>query len=576
MLFLLVKYCAYYALLLHLVKIFRMTQEDLLGVAKEFGAPVYVYDAEKIKSQYNRLTTAFSGVSKLKLNYAAKALSNISILRLMNSLGSGLDTVSIQEVQLGLKAGFKPSDIIFTPNGVSLEELETAAGLGVRINIDNLSLLEQFGSKHAYYALLLHLIKILSMTQEDLLGVAKEFGAPVYVYDAEKIKSQYNRLTNAFSGVSKLKLNYAAKALSNISILRLMNSLGSGLDTVSIQEVQLGLKAGFKPSDIIFTPNGVSLEELETAASLGVRINIDNLSLLEQFGNKHPEIPVCIRINPHVMAGGNANISVGHIDSKFGISIHQIPHILRITTLTKMNINGIHMHTGSDILDIEVFLYASEILFETAKNFKNLDFIDFGSGFKVPYKEGDIETNIEELGDKLSKRFNDFCEQYGKPLTLAFEPGKFLVSEAGSFLAKVNVVKQTTSTVFASIDSGFNHLIRPMLYGSTHGINNISNPSGRERFYSVVGYICETDTFATNRKIAEITEGDILCFKNAGAYCFTMASNYNSRFRPAEVLWYMGEAHLIRAAETMEDIMRNQIDVKDLFSQKVNEVLQPN
>ena len=305
------------------------------------------------------------------------------------------------------------------------------------------------------------------MTQEDLLGVAKEFGAPVYVYDAEKIKSQYNRLTNAFSGVSKLKLNYAAKALSNISILRLMNSLGSGLDTVSIQEVQLGLKAGFKPSDIIFTPNGVSLEELETAAGLGVRINIDNLSLLEQFGSKHPEIPVCIRINPHVMAGGNANISVGHIDSKFGISIHQIPHILRITTLTKMNINGIHMHTGSDILDIEVFLYASEILFETAKNFKNLDFIDFGSGFKVPYKEGDIETNIEELGDKLSKRFNDFCEQYGKPLTLAFEPGKFLVSEAGSFLAKVNVVKQTTSTVFASIDSGFNHLIRPMLYGST-------------------------------------------------------------------------------------------------------------
>ncbi len=241
-----------------------------------------------------------------------------------------------------------------------------------------------------------------------------------------------------------------------------------------------------------------------------------------------------------------------------------------------MNINGIHMHTGSDILDIEVFLYASEILFETAKNFKNLDFIDFGSGFKVPYKEGDIETNIEELGDKLSKRFNDFCKQYGKPLTLAFEPGKFLVSEAGSFLAKVNVVKQTTSTVFASIDSGFNHLIRPMLYGSTHGIINISNPSGRERFYSVVGYICETDTFATNRKIAEITEGDILCFKNAGAYCFTMASNYNSRFRPAEVLLYNGEAILIRSAETMEDILRNQVDVKDLFTPKANPVLQSN
>jgi diaminopimelate decarboxylase len=233
--------------------------------------------------------------------------------------------------------------------------------------------------------------------------------------------------------------------------------------------------------------------------------------------------------------------------------------------LTNMNINGIHMHTGSDILDIDVFLYASEILFETAKNFKDLEFIDFGSGFKVPYKTGDIETNIEELGKKLTTRFNQFCEEYGKSLTLAFEPGKFLVSEAGHFLAKVNVVKQTTSTVFASIDSGFNHLIRPMLYGANHEIINLSNPKGKERYYSVVGYICETDTFGSNRRINEISEGDILCFRNAGAYCFTMASNYNSRFRPAEVLWYNGKAHLIRERETFDDILRNQVDVKELF-----------
>jgi diaminopimelate decarboxylase len=337
--------------------------------------------------------------------------------------------------------------------------------------------------------------------------------------------------------------------------------MGSGLDTVSIQEVQLGLKAGFKPEDIIYTPNGVSLEEIEHVAELGVQINIDNLSILEQFGSKHPKIPVCIRINPHVMAGGNTNISVGHIDSKFGISIHQIPLLLRIVENTNMTINGIHMHTGSDILDIDVFLYASEILFETAKNFKNLEFIDFGSGFKVPYKKGDIETNIEELGKKLSKRFNLFCKDYGKELTLAFEPGKFLVSEAGVFLAKVNVVKQTTSTVFAQIDSGFNHLIRPMLYGSQHEIVNISNPKGRERFYSVVGYICETDTFANNRRISEINEGDILCFKNAGAYCFTMSSNYNSRYRPAEVLIYKGKPQLIRQRETFEDILRNQLEI---------------
>jgi len=399
------------------------------------------------------------------------------------------------------------------------------------------------------------------MNNRTLLNIAKEFGSPVYVYDADTIINQYKRLTGAFSKVNNLKINYAVKALSNISVLKLFNSLGSGIDTVSIQEVQLGLRAGFKPENIIFTPNGVSLEEIENVAKLGVQINIDNLSILEQFGTKYPNIPVCIRINPHVMAGGNTNISVGHIDSKFGISIHQIPLLLRIVENTGMHINGIHMHTGSDILDIDVFLYASEILFETAKNFKNLDFIDFGSGFKVPYKSDDIETNIEELGKKLSKRFNEFCKSYGKDLTLAFEPGKFLVSEAGVFLAKVNVVKQTTSTVFAQVDSGFNHLIRPMLYGSQHDIFNISNPKGRERFYSVVGYICETDTFANNRRINEINQGDILCFKNAGAYCYSMASNYNSRYRPAEVLVYKGEAHLIRKRETFEDILNNQLEI---------------
>ena len=399
------------------------------------------------------------------------------------------------------------------------------------------------------------------MKHADLVKIAEQHDGPVYVYDASKIKAQYSRLTHAFSGVKHLRLHYATKALNNISILKYIQQLGAGLDTVSIQEVQLGLRAGFDPSTIIYTPNGVSLSEIESVAKMGVQINIDNLSILEQFGSKYPDIPVCIRINPHVMAGGNSNISVGHIDSKFGISIHQIPHLLRITQNTHMRINGIHMHTGSDILDIDVFLHATEILFETAKNFPTLEFIDFGSGFKVPYTLGDIETNIEELGEKLSEKFNAFCENYGRELTLAFEPGKFLVSQAGYFLTKVNVVKQTTSTVFAQVDSGFNHLIRPMLYGSHHEIVNISNPAGRERFYSVVGYICETDTFGSNRKIAEISEGDILAFHNAGAYCNTMASNYNSRYRPAEVLWINDEAHVIRARENFEDILRNQIEL---------------
>jgi diaminopimelate decarboxylase len=402
------------------------------------------------------------------------------------------------------------------------------------------------------------------MQPSDLLHLAEEFGSPLYVYDAQKIQSQYNRLTKAFSKIENLRINYAMKALSNVAVLQLLREMGSGLDTVSIQEVQLGLHAGFSPDRIFYTPNGVSIEEIEEVHAMGVQINIDNLSILEQFGTKHPDVPVCIRINPHVMAGGNANISVGHIDSKFGISVHQLPHLVRIVENTKMNIVGIHMHTGSDILDIEVFLYAAEILFETAKSFKNLEFLDFGSGFKVPYKKDDIETDINELGSKLSKRFNEFCKEYGKDLTLIFEPGKFLVSEAGSFLVKVNVIKQTTSTVFAGVDSGFNHLIRPMLYGSQHSIENISNPKGKERFYTVVGYICETDTFANNRKIAEIKEGDILRFKNAGAYCYSMSSNYNSRYKPAEVLWLDGKGILIRQRETFEDLIKNQISLPEV------------
>ena len=406
------------------------------------------------------------------------------------------------------------------------------------------------------------------MENTVLTSIANQFGSPIYVYDAEKMEHQYKRLTQAFQNVPKLRINYAVKALSNVNILSYMHNLGAGLDTVSIQEVKLGLSAGVPTQMIIFTPNGVSLEEIEEAAALGVQINIDNLSLLEQFGSKHPDVPVCIRINPHVMAGGNANISVGHIDSKFGISIHQLPHIVRIVENTGMRINGIHMHTGSDILDIDVFLHAAEILFTTAKSFHDLEFLDFGSGFKVPYHPNDIETNIEELGQKLGERFKSFCKDYGKELTLAFEPGKFLVSEAGYFLTQVNVVKQTTSTVFAQVNSGFNHLIRPMLYGSQHHIENISNPNGRERFYSVVGYICETDTFANNRRINEISEGDLLCFHNAGAYCFSMASNYNSRFRPAEIFWHQGEAKLIRKAEQFDDLLHNQV-VLDLAAVKV-------
>lgn len=396
----------------------------------------------------------------------------------------------------------------------------------------------------------------------DVLSLVEKYDSPLYVYETSRMKAQYEKFTNAFKGV-KLKINFACKALTNINILKFFNGLGSGIDAVSIQEIQLALKVGFKPRDIIFTPNCVSIDEINKAVEFGVRINIDNLSILEQFGHKYSSnVPVCIRINPHIMGGGNEKISTGHIDSKFGISIYQMPHLLRVIEANDMVVEGVHMHTGSDILDVDVFLKGSEILLDAAKNFPDLEYIDFGSGFKVPYKPDDIQTDIEALGEKLTLKFKKFCREYGKSLTLMFEPGKFLVSESGYFFARVNVVKQTTATVFAGLDTGLNHLIRPMFYNSYHHILNVSKPNANTRIYTVVGYICETDTFGWNRKINEVSEGDILVFLNAGAYCFAMASNYNSRCRPAEVLIHEKKDYLIRKREILDDLLKNQVEIE--------------
>lgn len=391
--------------------------------------------------------------------------------------------------------------------------------------------------------------------------LCSKYELPLYVYNGDAMITQLQKLKNAFS-IEHLKVNYACKALTNINILKLFQKGGTGLDTVSIQEVWTGLRAGFSPHDIIYTPNCVSMDEIKMAVNEGVKINIDNLSILEQFGHEFPHIPVCLRVNPHIYAGGNKNISVGHVDSKFGISIYQIPHAKRIIETTGLKIEGLHMHTGSDILDIEVFLQGVDILFDITRKFETIQYIDLGSGFKVSYKQNDLYTDIDQLGQMLSEKFNEFCREYGRTLDLVIEPGKFLVSNSGYFFAKVNVIKQTTSTVFAGIDTGFNHFIRPMLYNAYHQITNISNPGGKQRIYTVVGYICETDTFGWNRKLNEIKEEDILAFNNAGAYCFSMSSNYNSRFRPAEVLIYKGKDYLIRKRESMDDLLKNQIEIE--------------
>ncbi len=400
---------------------------------------------------------------------------------------------------------------------------------------------------------------VYSVQGVSLESLTHEYGSPLYVYDGDKIKHQYHKLKNAFKAVD-VHVKYACKALSNVNILKLLKNEGAELDCVSIEEVQLGLYAGFAANQILFTPNCVSFDEIKQAVTLGVKINIDNISILEQFGHEYGNtVPCCIRINPHIMAGGNKNISTGHIDSKFGISIYQLRHVVRVVKTNNIHINGLHMHTGSDIYDAEVFLQGAELLFDAAKDFKELEFLDFGSGFKVAYKEDDITTDIEDLGQKISKRFNEFCEEYGRKLQLWFEPGKFIVSESGYLLVSANVIKQTTATVFVGVNSGQNHLIRPMFYDAYHHIINISNPTGTTRVYTIVGYICETDTLGWDRKLNEVREGDILAIKNAGAYGYSMSSNYNSRFRPAEILIEGGESRLIRRRETFDDIIRNML-----------------
>lgn len=390
-------------------------------------------------------------------------------------------------------------------------------------------------------------------------SICQEFGTPVYVYDGEKITNQVKSIQSAF-GEIPLKIKYATKALSNINILKLIKKAGAGIDAVSIEEVRLGMMAGFQTDEIMYTPSGVSFEEIEEAVELGVMVNLDSIPLMRQFGEKYgSSVPACIRINPHILAGGNLKISTGHKASKFGISISLLDEILTVIKEKDLSIVGLHIHTGSDILDAEIFLKGANVLFEAAQNFPNLKFIDCGGGFKVAYKAGDPSTDIQEVGEKVSAAFRSFCDRYGRQLELWLEPGKFLVSESGFLLVKANVVKASSEITFVGVDTGLNHLIRPMMYDAYHDVYALNDPEGESEQYNVVGYICETDTIAAERKLGKVSAGDILVIKNAGAYGFSMASNYNSRLRPAEVLVWNGKAQLIRKREEFEDLIKNQV-----------------
>lgn len=399
------------------------------------------------------------------------------------------------------------------------------------------------------------------LSNEQLLSIANVYGTPVYVYHAEKISEQFAKLQQAFSQ-TPTRFFYASKALTNINILKHIRSLGCHVDCSSINEVKLALHAGFEKENVLYTSNGIAFSEIEEAVSLGVNVNIDSLSNLEKFGKKYGhDYPVGIRLRPNIMAGGNLKISTGHEKSKFGIPIEQLDQILALVKTTNLHIAGLHVHTGSEIKDVEVFMKVADIFYDLVPHFPEVRFLDLGGGFKVPYKEGETGTDVPLLGQKVAEVMQKLSATYHRSFEAWFEPGKFMVSECGYFITEVNVLKQNGTTVFAGVNSGFNHLIRPMFYEAYHRIENISNPDAPKHPYTVVGNICETDTFATDRPLAEIREGDRLVFFNAGAYGFEMGSNYNSRYKPAQVLVIKGQAHLIGKRDVFEDLLRNQVDV---------------
>lgn len=399
-----------------------------------------------------------------------------------------------------------------------------------------------------------------SILHSDLLiSAAEQYQTPLYVYDAQRIRDQYKKLTTAFHR-NEIQVFYACKALTNVNILKVLKEAGSGVDCVSINEVKLALAAGVSPDKIIFTPNSVALDEYLEATELQVNINIDNLQLLESFGQQFGgAYPVIVRLNPHIMAGGNIKISTGHIDSKFGISVDQIDQIVEVKKSTGIQIKGLHLHTGSEIKDVEVFIKGLNLLLSLTVHFPEMSIIDLGGGFKVPYREDEIGTDMDLLGEKMAETLENFRSKNGKSFKVWFEPGKYLVSECGYFLVKANIIKKGPSRTFVGVNSGFNHLIRPMFYDAYHKITNITNPGGAPYLYNVVGNICETDTFAWDRELNEVRAGDILLFSNAGAYGFEMSSRFNSRARPAEVLADNGSLKLIRKRETFEDVIAGQV-----------------
>jgi len=381
------------------------------------------------------------------------------------------------------------------------------------------------------------------MQSLKLQEISENAETPFYVYDMDYIIKKYNRLKASFPW-ENVRLFYAMKANFNPVMLKIMKENGFCLDTVSPAEVILAKKIGFASENILFTANNMTDKDMEVIKAEGVLFNIDSLSRLETYGKYYSGSQVCLRINPDVVAGETANVATGGDLSKFGILLEDVKKAVAIAKANNIKIVGLHEHTGSGIADTgKVFQSMQNLLaIINPEDFPDLEFVDFGGGFKVPYEPGEVEIDYEKFGVKAVELFSEFCDRYGKKLKLYFEPGKFTVADSGCMVVQVNTVKNNKGRLIVGTDSGFPHLIRPVLYGAYHHVVNLTNPQGEKKLYDVYGNTCESgDCFAMQRELPEIRIGDYLAIMNAGAYCRSMASEYNLRPMPAEYLIYQGK-----------------------------------
>lgn len=390
-----------------------------------------------------------------------------------------------------------------------------------------------------------------------VLEVAQTYGTPLYVYNMETIRDRVHELKEDIGQHPNTEFLYAIKANYNPHIVREIVQLGLGIDAVSLEEVHMGLACGALPPQIMFTGNNMTDHEMRTVHELGVLLNIGSLSRLRKYGRAFPGSRVSIRFNPNIGIASHETNITGGPDSKFGISFQAVAEVKAIAQEYGLHIVGVHQHIGSGWLRLREPILALDVILSIAKQFSGLEFVDVGGGFGVPYQPQENRLDIQTLGSQIAKRFTQFCSRYGKELVLRFEPGRYVVAESGHLITEVNTLKESISRkTIIGTDTGMNQLVRTAMYGSYHPIVNISNPEGMLQEYDVTGNICEcADFFARDRMLSEVREGDLLSIDVVGAYGMSMASNYQLRGLPAEVLVDGDVVTVIRKREAFTDLL---------------------